>query len=98
MTPKQRKARFDALTEIGCIVCRNQGYGWTPPEIHHLKGTPWSAMGMRASDEHTIPLCAAHHRYGHQREIGFHQSPSEWREKYGSQADLLYQVDEMINE
>ena len=44
MTPKQRKARFDALIEIG-----------------------------------------------------FHQSPSEWREKYGSQADLLYQVDEMIN-
>lgn len=98
MTPKQRKLRFGKLTYIGCIVCKNQGYGWTPPEIHHLKGHPWSAMGMRASDEHTIPLCPAHHRFGHEREIGFHQSPAAFQDKYGSQQTLLQQVEAMLDE
>ncbi len=97
MTPKQRKKRFEALSEMGCIVCRNQGYGWTPTEIHHLKGSPWSGMGKRASDEHTIPLCAVHHRHSAAGEIGFHDSPAEFREQYGSQADLLLQVDSEIN-
>lgn len=97
MKRKERDLRFERLFEIGCIVCLNQGRGWVPPEIHHLKGNPWSAMGKRASDAHTIPLCPGHHRYGGHGEVGFHQSPAEWRERYGSQADLFVQVEEIID-
>ena len=97
MKAKDKKARFERLVEMGCVVCGNSGFGWTPPEIHHLKGYEWSSMGKRAKDEHTIPLCAAHHRHGHGQEIGYHQSPSEFEDKYGSQGDLLRQVDMRIN-
>jgi len=41
-------------------------------------------------------LCAAHHRHGHGQEIGYHQSPAEFEDKYGSQGDLLRQVDMSI--
>lgn len=91
---KADRDRLDQLFEIGCIVCRKNGNGWVAPEIHHLKGHPWSGMGKRASHQHTIPLCPAHHRYGGGNEVGYHQSPAEFQERYGSQADLLLQVDE----
>ena len=32
---KADKQRFAALNDIGCIVCHNLGYGYSPPEIHH---------------------------------------------------------------
>ena len=97
MTPKQRQRRFAALTDMGCIVCLNQGRGWVPPEIHHLKGSPWSGMGKKEDDANTIPLYPGHHRYGGDGEIGFHQSPAEFRERYGSQGDLYAQVEERLD-
>jgi len=98
MKRKERTRRFARLIDIGCVVCLNQGRGWVAPEIHHLKGSPWSGMGMRADDCYTIPLCPGHHRHGGQGEIGFHQSPAEFRERYGSQADLYAQIEEIIDD
>ena len=57
MTPKQWKSKVAAL---GCILCRHQGLGETPAELHH----PRTGLGMsqRASDFDVIPLCPEHHR------------------------------------
>jgi len=95
---KADRARLDALVEYGCIVCRNQGRGWTAPEIHHLKGHRWSGMGKRAGHHHTIPLCPVHHRHGGDGEVGYHQSPGQFEDRYGSQAELLLQIDTSMND
>lgn len=81
--------RLDRLAELGCIVCRRQWGIYTPAEIHHLKGHRWSGMGKRASDEHAIPLCPIHHRHGGGGEVGYHQSPKDFTERYGTQEELL---------
>jgi hypothetical protein len=98
MTPAARKARFDRLVEIGCIAClRDPDLGfWVEPEIHHLKGHPYSSMGKRAADEYTIPLCAIHHRHGAWGHPGYHQSPRAFERKYGTQAELLAAVEAML--
>ena len=95
---KADRERMDFLVEFGCIVCRNEGRGWVAPEIHHLRGHQWSGMGKRASHQHTIPLCPAHHRHGSEYDIGYHQSPSEFQDRYGTQAELLAQIDAEIND
>ena len=96
MKPKDKKIRFGKLVHLGCIVCKELGFGWTPPEIHHLKGYQFSSMGKRAQDEYTIPLCYYHHRTGGGSEVGYHQSPAEFERRYGTQAELLELVDELI--
>jgi hypothetical protein len=98
MTPNQRKIRFQRLVELGCVVCHNLGLGYTHPEIHHLRGYPWSGTGQRALDEFTIPLCRVHHRTGGtdhkgEKHYGYHQSPAQFEALYGSQGDLLEQVE-----
>jgi len=92
LTPTQRRERFDALHQMGCIVCARLGRGWVEPEIHHLRGHPWSGTGQRATDSHTIPLCHEHHRGKH----GYHFSPREFEASYGSQKMLLDEVNAVI--
>ena len=76
ITKAARKARFNALSQYGCCVCRR------PAEIHHLVGLKYSGMAQKAQDEITIPLCVEHHR-GAQ---GIHQiGQRTWESAYGEQ-------------
>ena len=43
-----------------CLVC-----GRRPSDPHHLRFTQNRAMGRKASDEFTVPLCRGHHRELH---------------------------------
>jgi hypothetical protein len=88
MKPKERKARFNALSEIGCILCQR------PAEIHHLIGLKYRGMGKKASDENTIPLCVDHHR----GEQGIHHiGQKTWESTYGTQDILLDMTNKYIN-
>lgn len=93
MTPADRKKRFDRLSSIGCIVCRNVHGVITPAIIHHLKGLKYSSLGKKANDAHTIPLCVEHH-------TGFqgihHIGMKKWESLFGTQEEHLQAVDEMI--
>jgi hypothetical protein len=40
-----------------CLIC-----GRSPADAHHLKFTQPRAMGLKVSDEFTVPLCRVHHR------------------------------------
>jgi hypothetical protein len=85
--------RYHALHEIGCVVCRREQGAWVAPEIHHLKGAPYSGMGKKASDSDTIPLCPAHHRHA---PLGFHaMGQKAWEDRYGSQSLLLAATNEL---
>jgi hypothetical protein len=44
-----------------CLVCGRQ-----PSDAHHLRFAQPRALGMKVSDEFTVPLCRTHHRDLHQ--------------------------------
>jgi hypothetical protein len=43
-----------------CLVCGRQ-----PADAHHLRFAQPRALGMKVSDEFTVPLCRTQHRYLH---------------------------------
>lgn len=86
---KLDRTRLDRLSSLGCVVCRNLGYGPTPSEIHHLIGVKYKGLSQRASHQTTIPLCPEHHRGNH----GIHHMGRKaWEAIYGEQGELLEQV------
>jgi hypothetical protein len=54
------KAHLKFVASQPCLVC-----GRSPADAHHLRFTQARAMGRKASDEFTVPLCRAHHRENH---------------------------------
>ena len=58
--PKERRLRDKAHLEFvasqPCLVC-----GRRPSHAHHLRFAQPRAMGLKVSDEFTVPLCNAHH-------------------------------------
>lgn len=94
MTAAERK-RMRKLVEIGCIVCRNERGCYTQPEIHHIV-----SAGRRLGHCYTIPLCPGHHRASpaDSGEIGRHQNKTEFERRYGSEAELLEQVNGILSE
>jgi hypothetical protein len=54
MAKKAESDHMNKVVSLGCIVCLNNGYYDTPAEVHHIGN---QAMGKRASNYETIPLC-----------------------------------------
>ena len=93
MTTTERKARFDALARLGCCVCRIHHHVFTEAAIHHLTGIKYRAIGKKASDEHTVPLCLNHH----QGAQGIHTiGMRPWERMFGTQEYLLGYCDELL--
>ena len=93
---KANKARFEALTELGCIVCLLHQNIKTPPQIHHMAGS-------RTQDGHskTLPLCYFHHMADLQLPstdfyISRHPNKKQFENAYGSEYELLTRVDALI--
>lgn len=59
---KASKAHMGRVAALGCILCRELGYGESPAEVHHLFDS------AARSDFLTAPLCPEHHRGA----TGFH--------------------------
>ena len=68
--PKRRrdKSHLRFVATQPCIVCGRQ-----PSDPHHLRFAQPRALGMKVSDEFTVPLCRGHHRQLHQtgNEVGW---------------------------
>jgi Rad52/22 family double-strand break repair protein len=68
--PKRRrdKAHLKFVASQPCLVCGRQ-----PSDPHHLRFAQPSAIGLKVSDEFTVPLCRGHHRQLHQagNEVGW---------------------------
>lgn len=77
------------VAALGCVVCRNLGYGPTPAQVHHIKEE--CGAGQRQSDFLTIPLCAEHHLDGG-KGVAFHAGWKEFERLYGTELDLLAQT------
>jgi hypothetical protein len=55
------KAHLRFVASQPCLVCGRQ-----PPDPHHLRFAQPRALGLKVSDEFTVPLCRGHHRQLHQ--------------------------------
>jgi len=54
------KAHLKFVASQPCLIC-----GRSPADAHHLRFTQARAMGLKVSDEFTVPLCRIHHRDVH---------------------------------
>ena len=90
---KAEREHLNRITSLGCIVCRNNGYYGTPAEVHHIRSG--QGIGQRASNYETLPLCPFHHRSGGYGNA-FHAGPKVWQEKFGTERELLAQVQELL--
>ncbi len=87
---KAQKLHAARVSQLGCLVCANNGWPDTPAEIHHLFGG-----GRVRKHEDIIPLCDWHHRNG-QYGTAIHAGRKEWERLYGTQDQLLEQVKELL--
>jgi len=55
------KAHLKFVASQPCIICGRQ-----PSDPHHLRFAQPRALGLKVSDEFTVPLCRGHHRQLHQ--------------------------------
>ena len=55
------KAHLKFVASQPCLVCGRQ-----PSDPHHLRFAQPQAIGLKVSDEFTVPLCRGHHRQLHQ--------------------------------
>ena len=69
---------------------------YTPPAIHHIEGRT-----KEGCHKLTIPLCPNHHQYKSNGSIwvSLHgDGRAAFEKAYGSEMELLAQVNELINE
>ena len=92
--PKASESKhMDKVSQLGCIVCRNMGLGITPAEIHHIEGKTKANSHFKV-----LPLCFEHHRIGNRfRPISRHPYKKRFEEAYGTEEELLEQVNEMLS-
>ena len=55
------KAHLKFIATQPCLICGRQ-----PSDPHHLRFAQPRALGLKVSDEFTVPLCRGHHRQLHQ--------------------------------
>ena len=55
------KAQLRFVASQPCLVCGRQ-----PSDPHHLRFAQPRAVGLKVSDEFSVPLCRGHHRQLHQ--------------------------------
>ena len=62
------KAHLKFVASQPCLVCGRQ-----PSDPHHLRFAQPRGIGLKVSDEFTVPLCRGHHRQLHQagNEVGW---------------------------
>ena len=85
------KEHYEKVASLGCIVCRKMGYYDSPAEIHHIKEN--YSLGKKSDYLSCIPLCPAHHRTTND---AYHYSPKSFTEKWGTQKELLEQIQELL--
>ena len=86
---KKEREHYEKLSAMGCIVCLNEGYGWTEPMIHHWRCH--AGMGMKSHWSQAIPLCPNHHQHGGHG-VALHAGQLAFEERFGSEEELLEQV------
>ena len=88
MTKDERK-HYERLSQLGCIVCRNLGFGYSQPHIHHIRHG--AGIGQKSHWSLAIPLCPTHHQNGGFG-VALHAGQKTFERKYGTESELLHQT------
>lgn len=92
---KAERQYMDRVARLGCIVCRNEFGVYTEAGIHHIRSGQGGAQ--RASNYEVLPLCGAHHQTGGHG-VAIHAGQQTWESLYGTELELLAQVQRLIGE
>ena len=98
MSKKPTKAESEHMSRVaalGCIVCRNLGYGHSPACCHHIRHQV--GAGRRSSSYETIPLCPTHHTDGPYG-VALHAGKRTWEARFGTELELLEQTRELLGD
>jgi hypothetical protein len=60
MSAHRNKDHLRFVIQQPCLLC-----GRKPSDAHHIRFVQPRALGRKASDEFTVPLCRSHHRSVH---------------------------------
>lgn len=87
-------AWMDAITEIGCIACLQDGHPDTPGAVHHLL-----SGGRRMGHLFTICLCdPGHHQNGQQfGKVSRHPFKTRFEAQYGTELELLDLTQQLVH-
>ena len=83
------------VAELGCVVCRNLGYGETPATVHHIR--EGQGAGQRSGHHLVIPLCPDHHQNGGPG-VAIHADENHFERMYGTELNLLDQTIGEVNQ
>jgi hypothetical protein len=86
---KDEKVHYEKLSQIGCIVCRNLGFGYSVPHIHHIRHGV--GLAMRSHWSLAIPLCPMHHQHGGFG-VALHAGQKSFEKAFGTESELLQQT------
>ena len=94
------RLHMSKVADLGCIVCRNNGLGFVPAEIHHIEGKTKKAKGdFKGSHFYVLPLCYEHHRGGRGEEpISRHPWKKRFEKAYGTESELLAMVEKYLED
>jgi len=92
MATKNEKKKYRKIAELGCSLCRHQGFEGTPAELHHIR-----RGNIPRSQAPVIPLCIYHHRGSNTSIYGMGRKRFE-REYAISEEQLLEKTKSLLNE
>lgn len=92
---KSEKEHMGRVAELGCIVCKKFHGVYSPALIHHIT-TMRSGFGSRSKHTEVLPLCFNHHD-AKIKGVSIHEGVKVWEEKYGTQKELLKEVNDLIS-
>jgi hypothetical protein len=88
------RLHMSKVADLGCIVCRNNGLGFVPAEIHHIEGKTKKDCHFKV-----LPLCFAHHRRGNSdHPISRHPWKKRFEKAYGTESELLAMVEKYLED
>ena len=93
MATKAEREHMIRVARLGCLACKKDGYLTPEVELHHPRHGV--GMGRKASHYDVLPLCHAHHRTGGHG-IAFHAGKQAWEAKYGTETELLEEVQTLL--
>jgi hypothetical protein len=85
-------AYLQEVAELGCIVCRTQGRGYVPCQVHHIKRDEAGqhiGLGKLAPHVRAFGLCFHHHEESAGGEHARHAGERTFARLYGSEEELL---------
>lgn len=90
---KAEQAHLNAVSNLGCIVCRLYLGVFSPCHIHHIR--QGMGMGQRNTNYMVLGLCPPHHQTGGYG-VAFHAGKKAFEENFGNELELWEKQNELL--